>query len=87
MFQLVWFKDPIDQSIVAYASDNSYRVIKSCLLFLSSKAPSPDVSSSYKELLAHPFLDSVQAPPDMSWEVCGPHGHSGPVGFTTNLGT
>lgn len=87
MFQLVWCKDPINQSIVAYTSDNSQGVSKSSLLFSSTKVSSPDVRSSYKELLAHCFLDLVKRPPDMAWEVSGPHGPSGPVGFPANFGT
>ena len=68
----------MEESMVAYPSDNRQGVIKSSLLFASSRASSPAVGSSYKELLAHPFLDSVQPPPDRAWQVSGPHGPRGP---------
>lgn len=40
MFQLVWCKDPINQSVVAYTSDNSQGVSESSLLFSSTKVSS-----------------------------------------------
>lgn len=86
MFQLILFEDPISQSVVPYTSDNGQGVSKSSLLFSSSKASSPDISSSCKELLTQHFLDVGQPPPHRAWEASGPHGHSGRVGFPANSG-